>query len=233
MTSVLDDSSEAYWEIGPGLGALTKILVTKITKPLTVFEYDRKFAANLRETFPNIHVLEGDFLKADLAPLFPQGKVSVLSNTPYHLSSPILFRLLESREHFSRIVLTFQKEFADRLIAVPRTHAYGALSVMSQLSFELTSLGIIPPGAFYPPPAISSQAICLRPLPPLEVDFSQLQKVVKSAFAHRRKKLTSNLKDVFPKEKVEKAVSELQIAPMARPEEVSKEGYLALTKMLI
>lgn len=232
VNAVIDEHSHAYWEIGPGLGALTQLLVKQVQHPITVFEYDRKLSEDLRQTFPGICVIEGDFLKAELEPLFPKGKVSVLSNTPYHLSSPILFRLLEHRTHFTRIVLTFQKEFADRLVASPRTKAYGGLSVMCQLSFSITSLGVIPPGAFYPPPTISSQALVLKPLPEGEVPFANLQKVVKAAFIHRRKKLLSNLKDVFDSADVDAAASALKIAPMARPEELTKETYQDLTKYL-
>ncbi len=224
---------DAYWEVGPGLGALTERLVSKVKAPVTVFEFDRKLSADLRERFPKVTVVEGDFLKADLGPLFPTGKVNLLSNTPYHLSSPLLFKLLDFRNHWNRIVLTFQKEFADRLIALPHTTAYGGPSVIFQTAFSMASLGIIPPGAFYPPPSVFSQAVLLKPLDIESAYLDSLRKVVRAAFSHRRKKLTSNLNEVFPKALVESAVTELKISPNARAEELTKETYQDLTKRLI
>jgi 16S rRNA (adenine1518-N6/adenine1519-N6)-dimethyltransferase len=237
LTRVITEANaEEYWEIGPGLGALTAKLVEKTDRPIRVFEYDRKLAAYLRETFPTITVIEGDVLDADLKGIAPEAtKIALLSNLPYHLSSPIFFRLAEIKERFVRLVLTFQKEFADRLIAEPRTSDYGGLSVIAQLHFRMQSLGVLPKGAFYPPPAIASEALMLEPKGPIVGGAAHLSVLVKAAFAHRRKKVSSNLKEAFPEtppEMILATLEKLGIGPMARPEELSKEDYLALARSL-
>ena len=225
--------AEAIWEIGPGLGALTSQLVKLTSLPITLFEYDRKLAQYLRETFTHVDLREGDVLDADFTKI-DEGKqrIAVLSNLPYHLSSAILFKLLDEKARILKAVLTFQKEFADRLVALPRTPDYGALSILMQLHFEIRSLGVIPPGAFFPQPAIDSKALSFHPLP-IDFDAGEVKKVVKAAFAHRRKKISSNLKAVYPGKNFEAMLGELGIGAMARPEELSKEDFLRLTKLLI
>jgi 16S rRNA (adenine1518-N6/adenine1519-N6)-dimethyltransferase len=224
-----EETLDAVWEVGPGLGALTHRLVDKSPFPIVVFEFDRKFAASLREKLPRIEVVEGDFLKADLTPRLVNKRVGFISNLPYHLSSPILFKLTEFQGSFVRLVLTFQREFAERLVGKPRTPAYSGLSVMMQLCFRMESLGIIPPGAFYPKPKVDSQAIRLCPLPlPEGIQIEALRKIVRCAFQHRRKKVASNLSLLYPKAHVETVLTEMKIDRMARPEEISPEGYLKL-----
>jgi 16S rRNA (adenine1518-N6/adenine1519-N6)-dimethyltransferase len=230
---VTDTDADEFWEIGPGLGALTARLLEKTDKPIRVFELDRKLAQYLRETYPRINVIEGDVLDADFATISPAAKrIGLLSNLPYHLSSPLLFRLAEVKERFPRLVLTFQKEFADRLIAAPRSSDYGGLTVLAQLHFRIESLGVLPKGAFYPAPSIASEALLLEPREPIPGGAAHLSLVVKAAFAHRRKKVVSNLKEAFPgpgpAAHIQRALAELGIGEMARPEELSKEDYLKL-----
>jgi len=222
-----------FWEVGPGLGALTERLLSLAKQPVTVFEYDRKFAADLRVRFPQIEVVEGDFIKVPIEERFPpEGLVSFLSNVPYHLSSPMLFKLLEHRQHFTQLVMTFQKEYADRLTAHPRTKDYGALTLLIGEGFEIENLGILPPGAFYPAPSISSKALRLIPRPPGPVPLENLSRVVKAAFAHRRKKLISNLKSALPDAPVAETFDKLGLSSNARAEELSREVYLEMTALL-
>lgn len=218
--------ADAVWEIGPGLGALTRPLLARATSPVTLFEYDRKLAAYLRETFPGVDLVEGDVLDQDLAARSVGKRVSVLSNLPYHLSSAILFRLAEMPTPPVQLVLTFQREFAARVVALPRTPSYGAMSVLLQLQFEIQSLGIIPPGAFYPAPDVDSEGLLFRPraaaIDPL---FRQL---VRGAFQQRRKKLSSNLKRALPGARTEEALEKLGVDSNARPEELPPEQYRQL-----
>lgn len=226
---VTEVEADEYWEIGPGLGALTTRLRERTKKPVRVFEFDRKLAQYLRETLKDVDIVEGDFLKAALSSISPQAKrVAVLSNLPYHLSSPILFKLIEDKARFPRLVLTFQKEFADRLCAQPGDEAYAALSVLVQLHFHVDSIGIIPPGAFYPAPGVSSEALLMRPRQLAKLDA--VANVVKAAFRHRRKKVISNLKEAFPKAVFEPVLASLNIGTNARPEEISKEQYVKLAE---
>lgn len=225
---------DEFWEIGPGLGALTAKLLEKAgNTPVKIFEYDRKLSAYLRERFPKAQLFEGDFLQADLASLLsPSRRVGLLSNLPYHLSSPILFKLMEFKQSFPRLVLTFQKEYAERLYAQPGSKDYGQLSVLMQLSFHLQSLGTLPPGAFYPAPGVSSEAVWFEPRTLGEVPLESLSRVVKTAFQHRRKKVSGNLKQGFPNAPIDAILEELHIANEARPETLTKQDYLALTEKL-
>ncbi len=227
----IEPEADEIWEIGPGLGALTQVLLKKTTRPVRAFEFDRKLSAYLRETHAALDLREGDVMEADFAAVSPEAKrISVLSNLPYHLSSAILFKLLGERHRIVRLVLTFQKEFAQRLTAQPRTHDYGSLTIAMQLNYSIVNLGILPPGAFYPPPSVSSQALQLEPLP--NAPDPMAEKYVRAAFAHRRKKLSSNLKEAFPGIRAEEALAELGLSPTARPEELSKEQFLLLTDAL-
>lgn len=223
---------EEVWEIGPGLGALTERLLAKTSLPVRAFELDRKLAAHLRATQPKLDLREGDVMDADFRAISPGARIAVLSNLPYHLSSPILFKLVDERDRLSRAVLTFQKEFADRLVAAPRSPDYGGLTVMVQYHFTTKSLGILPPGAFYPPPGVSSQALLLLPKSDGPVAARTMSRIVKAAFAHRRKKLSSNLKEAFEGAPVAEILAAQSIAPDARPETLSPEAYVALAVAL-
>jgi 16S rRNA (adenine1518-N6/adenine1519-N6)-dimethyltransferase len=226
----LETPAEALWEIGPGLGALTRGLLASAKVPVTVFEFDRKLSEHLRGTFPEIHLVEGDVLKQDLASHQAGKKVSVLSNLPYHLSSAILFKLAELPVAPVSLVLTFQREFAARVKASPRTPDYGALSVLTQLQFDVESLGVLPPGAFYPAPDIDSEA--LRFLPKPTAVPPELRLLVKAAFEQRRKQLPSNLKKKFPGIQVAEILQKLGFSPLARAEELAPTDFVRLAQAM-
>ncbi len=231
LTQAVTDgpTPDAIWEIGPGLGALTQILLKKAKAPVTLFEYDKKLSAFLREEYPGISLIEGDVLKAPLEELAQKaGKVAVLSNLPYHLSSPVFFKLVEIKPFLTRVVLTFQKEFAERLIAKVGQEAYGALSIIAQLHFKITNLGILPSGAFYPPPAVASQAVILEPQNPRNLDLNALSKIIKAGFLHPRKKMLSNLKQVFPEVDWMKAMEAQGLSPNTRAEELNEAQWIEL-----
>jgi len=231
VAALSDCEAEEYWEIGPGLGALTSLLGLKTTKPIKLFEYDRKITEFLRRKFPRFEIIEGDFLEWDFPGTYPKkGNIAVISNLPYHLSSPIFFKLLSHRHWFKRLVLTFQKEFGDRLLGTPRTKSYGALSVLAQLHFKIDTLGILPPGAFYPQPEVSSQALILTPLP--STPLFGVEKVVKAAFSHRRKKALSNLKEYFPDAPMAEVFDRLSLSSVSRAEELTKEKFVELAKAI-
>lgn len=229
-TEATSIAADQIWEIGPGLGALTRPLLEKAKVPVTLFEYDRKLSGYLRETFPNVPLVEGDVLDQDLATHGAGQRVSVLSNLPYHLSSAILFRLSELPVVPVQLVLTFQREFAERVSAKPRTPSYGAMSILLQLQFEVVSLGIVPPGAFYPVPDVDSEALRFRPRgAPIQPAFRAL---VRGAFQQRRKRLAGNLKRVLPGQGTDAALEKMGIDPNARPEELAPEQYRTLGEAL-
>lgn len=227
------ETPKAIWEIGPGLGALTQLLVKKATVPVTLFEYDRKLSAFLREEYPETPLIEGDVLKAPLEALAKKAnRVAVLSNLPYHLSSPIFFKLVDIKPFLTRVVLTFQKEFAQRLLAKVGQESYGGLSIVAQLHFKITSLGTLPSGAFYPAPSIASEAVILEPLNPTDLDVPKICKLIKAGFLHPRKKMVSNLKQAFPNVDWEQALASQSLSTNARAEELSEAQWILLSQAL-
>jgi 16S rRNA (adenine1518-N6/adenine1519-N6)-dimethyltransferase len=230
-----EDDGSAIWEVGPGLGALTGKLVERAQDRLTLFELDRKLAQGLRRKYPHVPLVEGDFLKADFNQILSDSKkVRLISNLPYHISSPLLFRIIENAVYFDRAVLTFQREFASRLRAVHSTKEYGALSVIAQTALDIRSLGILPPGAFFPKPSVDSEALVLKPK---KLDsaqsFSVLSAVVKVAFRHRRKMAVSNLKLEYLGSSVTESIEELGLTQMIRPENIPPEAYRVLSVKLV
>lgn len=229
----LHPSVDEVWEIGPGLGALTEQLLKKSKVPVRAFEFDRKLAAYLRATHTQLDLIEGDVMDADMNAISPGKTISLLSNLPYHLSSAIFFKMLGQKERLAQMVLTFQREFAERMIAAPRTEAYGALSVIAQLHFRIESAGILPPGAFYPAPGVSSEALIFTPLDQAPISPEHTTWVIKAAFQQRRKQMAANLRKLLPSDApIESALQELQLSPTVRAEELTKDQFIQLTDRL-
>lgn len=199
---------EAFVEIGPGRGAITLPLAGRVSRLLGI-EVDRDLAAALSaRQIPGVTVLQADVLKVDLArvigewlgaPLGPDHAVRVVGNLPYNISSPILFRLLELAGASRGLVdatLMLQREVADRLIARPGTREYGVLGILTALGADVVRLLALPPGAFRPPPKVSSAVVRLafRPTPVSVSDTSLLTRLVRTIFTQRRKTLLNALK---------------------------------------
>ncbi|HEX2022796.1 MAG TPA: 16S rRNA (adenine(1518)-N(6)/adenine(1519)-N(6))-dimethyltransferase RsmA [Candidatus Thermoplasmatota archaeon] len=175
-------------EVGPGKGVLTRALAARVAKVVAV-EIDAALADALeREAIPRVEVVRGDAVEAPL-PRFD----ACVSNLPYQISSPFLFRLLELP--FRVAVLLVQKEFADRLVAKPDTSDYGRLSVNAARRARVSIVARVPPGAFDPPPRVDSAIVRIEPRPPaFEVaDEALYARVVEAAFGQRRKKISNAL----------------------------------------
>jgi 16S rRNA (adenine1518-N6/adenine1519-N6)-dimethyltransferase len=197
---------DTFLEIGPGRGALTKVLAPRVKRVLAV-EIDRDLAAALPALVPsNVQVVEADFLETDLDKLSgpPEGGphgVRVIGNLPYNVSSPILFKLLHAADEgrrFTDATLMLQKEVVDRLVARPGTGDYGTLAIQVALVADVERLLTLPPGAFRPPPKVTSAVARLR-FRPASVDVGSpelFEKVVRGIFLQRRKTLSNALKPV-------------------------------------
>lgn len=230
VTAFLSEGEyDEVWEIGPGLGALTQVLTQKTKKPIQLFEIDRKLSNYLREQFPALPLHQGDFLDLEWDKLIsPPKKLAVLSNLPYHLSSAMIFKMAEHKNVLSHFLFTFQKEFADRLTAKPNTKDYGSLTLILELHFVLKNLGTLPPGAFFPAPSVASQAVLFIPRP----DSPELEKttaLIKAAFSHRRKKMASNLKEVFPGVSWEASLEKLGLSLQVRAEAITLAEFKLLS----
>lgn len=181
-------------EIGPGLGALTRPLAARVAH-LHVVEIDRDLAAALRERYAPEHatVHEGDALEFEFTTL--GDALRVVGNLPYHISTPILFRLVACGAQLRDVHVMLQKEVVDRMVAPPGGAQYGRLSVMLQYRFDLEKVLEVPAEAFRPQPKIDSAVVRLQPraAPLKAVDDALLGRVVTAAFAQRRKTLRNTL----------------------------------------
>ncbi|HVZ46962.1 MAG TPA: 16S rRNA (adenine(1518)-N(6)/adenine(1519)-N(6))-dimethyltransferase RsmA [Ramlibacter sp.] len=195
LREIAPKAGEAMVEIGPGLAALTQPLVERLGR-LTVIELDRDLAARLR-THPQLAVIEADVLKVDFAELartLGAGRLRVVGNLPYNISTPILFHLLAFAPGIEDQHFMLQKEVVDRMVASPATSDYGRLSVMLQWRYAMESVLFVSPSAFDPPPKVDSAVVRMTPFAtPAPVDPRLLGEVVRVAFSQRRKLLRHTL----------------------------------------
>ena len=227
---------ERLLEIGPGLGALTDRLLERSAE-VTAMEVDRDLAAALvARDDPKLRVVEGDCLDLEWGRLLTGPPYKLVANLPYNISSQVLFRVLDHRRLFSRLVLMFQKEVGDRLCAAPGTSDYGILSVFCQLWFDIERVTVVPPGAFYPPPRVYSVVLRFSPLaaPRVTVDDEAFfRRVVKGAFAQRRKTLRNALGGAgFDFATIDRALAACGIAAGRRGETLGLAEFAALANVL-
>lgn len=210
--SVLDkiveaaDIEDGVLEVGPGFGVLTKRLCETGKKVVSV-EVDRRLIPVLDYTlteFDNVKIIEKDILKTDVAEListeFGGGKISVAANLPYYITTPIITKLIEEKLPLKNIVVMVQREVAERIAAKPGKKDYGAISVLCQYYTNPRVVTIVPAGSFYPAPKVDSAVLCMEVCSEPNVktkDEALFFKVVKAAFAQRRKTLLNCLASGF------------------------------------
>jgi len=225
-------------EIGPGQGAITFPLLDR-HGALTVIEFDRDLIAPLTEAaraHGHLTVIHRDVLKVDFGELAAgdegaSGRIRLVGNLPYNLSSPILFHALDHAEAISDMTFMLQKEVVERMAAGPGSKVYGRLSVMLQAYCSVTPLFTVPPGAFRPPPKVDSAVVRLVPRAPETVgieDRDLFARVVRDAFGQRRKTLRNALSQVCDAAAIETA----GLRPDARAEQVEVAGFVRLTNSL-
>ncbi len=231
VSAIHPQAGQAVIEIGPGLAALTQPLVERLGK-LTVVELDRDLAKRLRE-HPQLDVVESDVLKVDFAALAQRmrsdgGKVRVVGNLPYNISTPILFHLLDYVDHIEDQHFMLQKEVIDRMVAAPATSDYSRLSVMLQWRYAMENVLFVPPESFEPPPRVDSAVVRMVPLnTPPQLDVRLLGQLVQTAFSQRRKLLRHSLGRWLEDNKVQ---SDFDM--QRRAEEVPVQAYVALAQQV-
>ncbi len=236
ITAANLDLDQEVVEIGPGLGVLTDQLLPAAAH-VHVMEIDRDLIARLegRED-DRLTVHPGDVLKLPWNDILSQPPYTLVANLPYNISSQIVFRLLEHRQLFQRMVLMFQREVGERLVAEPGGKDYGILSVLCQLWYDIDVVTLVKPGAFNPPPKVDSIVLNFQPLAQPRVDPIDecfFQRVVKAAFTQRRKTLRNSLlASGFAPVEIDKALSAAEIAPGRRGETLSLEEFSSLAKNL-
>lgn len=210
-------------EVGPGMGVMTQFLRTK-PRPLKVVELDFESVEYLRRTWPDMedNIIEDDFLKMHLENTFGGEPFVLTGNYPYNISSQIFFKMLDYKEFIPCCTGMIQKEVAERLAAKPGTKAFGILSVLVQLWYDVEYLFTVPPTVFNPPPKVQSAVVCMRrnSRTSLPCDYSLMKRIVKQAFQQRRKMLRGSLRGIIP--------ADHPLGTM-RPEQLSVEQFIALT----
>ncbi len=213
-------AGEVLVEIGPGEGALTRLLLEKAGQ-VTAIEIDRDLADALEAQFARDRLVlhRADALAFDFGAL-PAG-ARIVGNLPYNISTPILFRLAECGERFRDLHFMLQLEVVDRMVAAHSTPEYGRLSVMLQARFAMQKLFKVSAGAFRPPPKVESAVVRMTPLPGVDLprDFAG---IVRRAFSARRKTLRNAL-GLAPEQ-----FGALGLDPGLRPENLSPQDYVRI-----
>lgn len=217
-------------EIGPGMGVLTQYLLKNKDIDLTAIELDRESVAYLQEWYPELHLIEGDFLKLDLAKLYPEGEFCVIGNYPYNISSQIFFKVLEYKDRIPVCSGMIQKEVAERIASKPGKKAYGILSVLLQAYYDIEYLFTVNENVFAPPPKVKSAVVRLtrNRRQELGCDEQLFKQVVKTAFNQRRKQMRNSLMSLVGKD------NPLLSYPVftKRPEQLSVEEFIQLTNLI-
>jgi 16S rRNA (adenine1518-N6/adenine1519-N6)-dimethyltransferase len=235
-------AADAVWEIGPGLGSMTELLLGKAGK-LVAFEVDRGLCRYLEETFSSraaFTLVPGDYLETWRAARDSHGSPDLLlGNLPYRSASIMLADAIEGELRPRRIVATVQRELAERMGAVPGTKSYSSFSVLCQSCFKVTGRGDIQAGSFYPAPEVVSSVIEMNPLAdaPSGSVLQMMSMVARGLFASRRKTIRNNMVGGTLAERIDplkgaRAMEEAGIDPSRRAEELPPEAFVRLARLL-
>ena len=217
-------------EVGPGLGILTRALL-RAGADLTAVELDRDLAAWLRESLPDLRLVEADATRIDLAEVCPGGGWKVVANLPYNVGTGLVADWVRHPDTFTSLTVMLQKEVVERLVAVPGTKAYGALTLQVRMWAEPRFVVLVPPSAFHPRPKVQSAVVRLelRETPACGPGGPEtFERVVRAAFAHRRKTLLNSLSSAFDRKVVVEALEAAGIDPNLRAERLDAEAFQRL-----
>lgn len=216
-------------EVGPGMGMLTKYL-TGDGHRLTAVELDAESVGYLRATYPGLEVIEGDFLKLDLSELAGGGKLAVIGNYPYNISSQIFFHVLDYRDTVEVCSGMLQREVAERIAAPEGGRVRGILSVLVQAWYDVEYLFTVPETVFDPPPKVKSGVLRMRRngVTDLGCDERRFKAVVKTTFGQRRKTIRNSIRTLLAPGA---AMPDSRLLAM-RPEQLSVAQFIELTNLI-
>jgi 16S rRNA (adenine1518-N6/adenine1519-N6)-dimethyltransferase len=229
---------DLWIEIGAGHGEMTSLLARHAGRVIAI-ELDDKLLPRLRQQtadLPNVKVIAGDILALDLAALADAERFRVYGNLPYYITSPIVHRLLEHAARLDAAFLVVQFEVAARMTARPGSRDYGYFSAFTQFYSKPEMLLRIPPGAFQPPPKVSSALVALR-LPGERVrlgvgDEAGFMRFLKMCFAQKRKTLRNNLRSAIAEERATAVLGECGIAANTRAEQIGLAEFARIFKAM-
>jgi 16S rRNA (adenine1518-N6/adenine1519-N6)-dimethyltransferase len=229
VNALLDrDASLPVIEVGPGTGVLTQYLVQK-NADFFAMDVDTESIAFLKNKYPDKteKILLQDFLEADLLQVAGD-KFNVIGNFPYNISSQIMFKVLEHKNHVGCVVGMFQKEVAMRIAEKPGSKVYGILSVLLQAYYDIEYLFTVHENSFTPPPKVKSAVIRLtrNKVTALDCDEILFKKVIKTAFNQRRKTIRNSIRTLFNDNEVRYPLLD------KRPEQLSVAQFIELTKFV-
>ncbi|MBO7346131.1 MAG: 16S rRNA (adenine(1518)-N(6)/adenine(1519)-N(6))-dimethyltransferase RsmA [Bacteroidales bacterium] len=215
-------------EVGPGMGALTSILLENDVYRLHVVEIDQESVAYLEQHLPQLRgrIWQENFLKMDFDKIFSQ-PFAIIGNFPYNISSQILFKILDEKDKVPEVVGMFQKEVAERIASAAGNKSYGILSVLLQAFYDIEYLFTVHENAFNPPPKVKSAVIRLKrnQVQHLDCDEKIFKQIVKTAFNQRRKMLRNSLKNIcFEEDFTKKRIFD------QRPETLSVADFIYITQ---
>ncbi|MCL2578224.1 MAG: 16S rRNA (adenine(1518)-N(6)/adenine(1519)-N(6))-dimethyltransferase RsmA [Defluviitaleaceae bacterium] len=237
-------ADDTVLEIGPGIGGMTQALLAAGANVLAV-ELDKQLVPILSEMFAgeNFTIVQGDILRVDLTELLgdkgttPLSPIKVVANLPYYITTPVIFRLLESGLPFESITVMIQKEVASRMSAAPGTKDYGSLTLAIQYYADARLVANVPTNCFMPRPAVDSAVVQLRllPAPRVDTDKEKLFQVIQAAFGKRRKTLLNALDSEGiggGKTTLAATLEEAGINPQARGETLDIFQFAKLTEKI-
>ena len=224
-------------EIGPGPGGLTRALLSLGARRVVAIERDQRAIGALEEIaayYPGrLDIVSGDAMTIDPRDYLGPERARIVANLPYNVATPLLIGWLTAEPWppwYDSLLLMFQREVAERIVATPGTKAYGRLSVLASWRTEAKILFDVARSAFVPPPKVTSSVVRLSPRPiPLECDAGMLQRVTEAAFGQRRKMLRQSLKTLGSD--TAELLARAGIDPTARAEEIPAEGFVTLTRI--
>ena len=213
-------------EIGPGFGALTKIILEK-TKNVIVIELDKRLVEFLTKNYPTLKIINDDILKFNFSEIDFK-KYKIISNLPYSISSKILFKILKY-SNFETAVFMVQKEMADRINASVGTKKYNNFSILLRLTVDIKKLFDVSNTCFYPKPEVDSTVISFSKRKDFDFKyFNLLESFLLKCFSQKRKTIFNNLKNYYSKEKIIQVLKNNNIDLQVRPEKIDEKTYLKL-----
>ena len=229
-------SSDLIIEIGPGLGSLSELILNE-NKTLYAYEIDEDMVKILNDRLGNndkFHLFKEDFLEVDLNNVpYKNEEISICSNLPYYVTTPILLKLFESDLKINKITVMVQKEVADRFKAKVNDKDYNALSIIVNYLYDVKYEMDVKKSVFYPSPNVDSAVISFIPHIERDKDFElKFFSLIKKCFTHRRKTLYNNLKEDYSKEILDDLYKKLNFKDSIRAQEIDLDGYLKMNEVL-